>query len=87
VLRDCARDKREYRKRNVVFWTEGGKLEVAKKVQRISHHLPNHVNQKHNLFLSISKRRSKFLNFLSFSRNTLALRWLRSQERAISLRS
>ena len=36
VLRECSRDKRNYVKRKISFWMEGGKQEAASKVVRIS---------------------------------------------------
>ena len=36
ALREYQREKREYIKRKASFWIEGGKLEAAKKVPRIS---------------------------------------------------
>lgn len=36
MLRECQREKRQYMKRDMPFWVEGGKQEAAKRVPRIS---------------------------------------------------
>ena len=46
LLRDAERAKRQYGKRNMPFWLEGGKQDAAKKVPRVSTMTPPQPSQQ-----------------------------------------
>jgi len=67
ALREYQREKREYVKRKMSFWIEGGKQEAAKKVPRISNVEPqqNETNPQQETLTPAELKKMKVTELLS----------------------